>query len=111
MKSDTEEEKTRHLVEVLQVWACQFAGNILKNVDRVIKVNLEPDLQELIEDELQLKRKGKSAEKPSAALMLPSTTAADAAPITDEEMRDFLNIDLHLIDKSWYFNKIFNRKR
>lgn len=30
-------------------------------------------------------------------------------PITDEEVRDFVNIDLHLIDRKAYFDKVFGK--
>jgi hypothetical protein len=41
----------------------------------------------------------------------PSVVNRDAAPISREDIRDFINIDLHLIDSKDYFDKIFRRKR
>jgi hypothetical protein len=112
MSRGAQEEKHRHIVETLQTWACEFAGNVLKNVDRVVDVNLELALQDAGASDFNAQTEAVEAEEelPSARMM-PSVKQINAREISDEEMRDFLGIDLNLIDKKWYFDKTFGRVR
>jgi hypothetical protein len=48
-----------------------------------------------------------STDSYSEMTMLPSARLPDAPQISDEEISDFRNIDLNLIDRKWYFDKIF----
>lgn len=112
MESGTEADKKRHIVETAQTFVCEFAGNVLQNVDRVIDVNMETAM----ETELSpVARRRKEKHEKKAALkdemdenrVEPSIVAADALPITRKEMDDFRRIDLHLIDKEDFFNRHF----
>ena len=108
MNEGTEDEKRRHIVEIVQTFVCEFAGNVLKNVDRVINVNVEVDLKK----SRRLKRtrtKGKTdkAKEISGRCISPSVKRADAPRISVKEMSDFVRIDLNLIDKKCYFDLFF----
>lgn len=108
MATGTEEEKRSHIVETVQFFACEFAGNVLSNVDRVVNVNVEIALQgEGRGKRKRISRKSERRKKVSAPQLLPSVKRADAPEISLEEVRDFVKIDLNLIDKECYFNKFF----
>ncbi len=108
MNEGTDEEKRNHVVETAQFFACDFAGNVLSNVDRVVNVNVEIALQEAKQPKKKrVKKKSERRKKISAPQLLPSVKHADAPMITIEEVRDFVKIDLQLIDKECYFNKFF----
>ena len=106
MEHATRQEQRKHVVEVLQLWACEFAGNVLRNAKRVVDVNLGLDLREEGAPDFQKSGSRPEAMKPGAEPPLPSSAASGHA-ITDEEVRDFKHIDLHLIDRKWYFDKVF----
>jgi hypothetical protein len=109
MSRGDSEQRRRHVVESLQLWACEFAGNVLKNVERVVDVNMELDLK--ADNSLNFIEEMEAGEAALETLkMLPSKKPSDAPAITDEEMRDFICIDLNLIDKTKYFKKIFGNK-
>jgi len=107
----TEQEKKRHIVETAQLFACEFAGNVIENVDRVIDVNMETQMETrpLKTDRRNKKKRSKRAaeEKIEESLLLPSVKLADAPKITRKEMEDFKRIDLELIDKTEFFNRYF----
>lgn len=108
MTEGTDKEKRGHIVETVQVFACEFAGNVLSNVDRVVNVNVEIALQESNRRrEKRINRKSERRKEIPEPQLLPSVKRADAPEISIEEVRDFLKIDLHLIDKKCYFNKFF----
>jgi len=107
MQGATQQQRHQHIVEVLQTWACEFAGNVLRNVNRVVDVNLELDLPgpETMDSVQPIKEE--PGDSFSETAMLPSAQLPDAPQISDEEISDFRNIDLNLIDRKWYFDKIF----
>jgi hypothetical protein len=108
MNEGTEQEKRRHVVETVQLFACEFAGNVLSNVDRVINVNVEIDLQEAGRRKgKRIKRKTKRRKEISGPQLSPSVQHANAPEISFEEVRDFVKIDLNLIDQKWYFERFF----
>jgi len=112
MTEGTEKEKKKHVVEILQVFACEFAGNVLGNVDRIVNVNVEIDLQESgRRKRKRLKKKSARTKEISGSRLIPSVKQAGAPRISVEEVRDFLKIDLHLIDKKHYFDKFFGDNR
>ena len=106
-----ERDKQRHIVETLQTFACEFAGNVLKNVKRVINVNVNVEMgegghSEARHAEIETVR---AKELPSARLQ-PSVCWIDAPDICPGEIRDFVRIDLNLIDNKCYFEKVFGDK-
>lgn len=106
MTEGTEPEKRKHVVEIVQLFACEFAGNVLGNVGRVINVNVEMDFQEGV----RLKRRNSEKKRRKTRVKdgpTPSVRRVNAPRISRDEVRDFLNIDLNLIDKKWYFDKLF----
>ncbi len=86
----TSEEKKQHLLEAIVDMA---AGRI----------------DELLETgELGSKnRPKKQPEEPKADRLEPSVRDREAPHISREDVRDFKNIDLHLIDSKAYFDKVF----
>jgi hypothetical protein len=91
----TAEEKKQHLLEAI--------------VDMVaLKVG------ELVDSEgLGLEQAEKPAKKNRRAgkrKITPSVKKKKAPPISHEDVRDFVDIDLHLIDSKDYFEKIFGKK-
>lgn len=90
------EEKKQHLLEAI--------------VDMVAT-----KVDELVESgELGTEAKeNRGREKPSASRrrkIRPSISDKKAQPISRDDVRDFVNIDLHLIDSKDYFDKVFKRK-
>lgn len=111
MGEGTEREKLRHIVETIQLKACEFAGNVLKNVDRVINVNVEVDLMDAGPRNIMLHREEVEGERElSQPRLRPSVLHPDAHGISVDEVRDFVRIDLHLIDKRCHFDKFFGGK-
>jgi hypothetical protein len=112
MIEGTNDEKRRHIVETVQLFACEFAGNVINNVDRVINVNVEADLPET-DRRGKKRRKKKRAETPelSGQRLYPSRVRLDAPEISRQEVRDFASIDVHLIDRKEYFEKFFGGKK
>lgn len=108
MDGDIDGDKQRHVVETLQLFACKFAGNVLKNVNRVINVNVDVELGEAGAPELvQQETTAEPAKELQEARFHPSVRWADAPDIAPAEIRDFVRIDLNLIDNKWYFEKVF----
>jgi hypothetical protein len=109
MSDGKEEEKQRHIIEIAQLFACEFAGNVLSNVDRVINVNVEAELPQVRrrKKELQLEKKELRREELPGPQLLPSVNQADAPLISFQEARDFVRIDLNLIDRKEYFDRFF----
>ena len=110
MNNGTEHERRQHVIEILQFWACEFAGNVLSNVDKVIDVNVGAGLR--ISDSCDFAPpdgEDEDASKPSLYQLHPTILWEDAPGITRDEVRDFINIDLNLIDSEQYFNKFFGR--
>ena len=110
MEKGTEPERRQHVIEILQLWACEFAGNVLGNVEKVIDINVNAGLR--ISDACEfapLDEEDKNADKPPLYQLHPTILWEDAPEITRDEVRDFINIDLNLIDSEQYFNKFFGR--
>jgi hypothetical protein len=92
----TAEEKKHHLLETI-------VEMVAVKVDELVErggIEAEPKLRG--------RRKASSSRQKR---IFPSVTNRDATPISREEVRDFINIDLHLIDSKDYFDKIFRKKR
>ncbi len=113
MDEGTEKEKRRHIVEIVQSFACNFAGNVLKNVERLINVNMEIDLPETNRRKKK-SRKNKTMKPPKeipGARLSPSVLRANAPEISLQEISDFVKIDLNLIDKKKHFRKFFEEPK
>ena len=108
MDGEIDGEKQRHIVETLQLFACKFAGNVLKNVNRVINVNVDVELGEAGGQELvQQDTVNEMAKELPGVRYHPSVRWLDAPDISSDEIRDFVRIDLNLIDDKSYFEKVF----
>lgn len=111
MEHGTEIERKRHIIESLQLWACNYAGNVLRNVNKVIDVNVNAKLRRSDYRNHNFLEKGREeSNEISGPRHHPSIVWLDAPQITDDEVRDFINIDLKLIDRKCYFNKFFGRR-
>jgi hypothetical protein len=90
------EEKKQHLLETI--------------VDVVAT-----KVDELIENgEIDTGSKQRSRKKMSSLRkkrISPSVSDKNAPPISREDIRDFVNIDLHLIDSKDYFDKVFKKRK
>jgi hypothetical protein len=103
-----EGEKQRHIIETLQVFACEFAGNVLKNVNRVINVNVDVEFGEGGREDVLVQDAELEPETTLPETQIqPSVRWPDAPTIRSGEIRDFVRIDLNLIDNMWYFDKVF----
>jgi phage FluMu protein Com len=92
----TAEEKKHHLLETI-------VEMVAVKVDELIEsgtIEAEPKIRG---------RKRNIGSK--RRRIFPSVTNRNAAPISRDEIRDFINIDLHLIDSKDYFDKIFRKKK
>jgi len=110
METGTDEEKRLHIVETTQTFACEFAGNVIGNVDRVVNVNVEADLPPTRRRKKKGRKAKRGAKKRLAGRRLsPSIKLVDAPEISSQEVRDFKRIDLELIDKKAFFDRFFGR--
>ncbi len=92
----TAEEKKHHLLEAI-------VEMVAVKVDELIEsggIETEPQFRG--------RRKGNSSKRKRIS---PSVTNRNADPISREEIQDFINIDLHLIDSKDYFDKMFKKKK
>lgn len=92
----TAEEKKHHLLETI-------VEMVAVKVDEIIErggIESQPKLR-------GRRKSGSSRQK----RVFPSVSNRDAAPISRDEVRDFINIDLHLIDSKDYFDKMFKKKK
>ena len=108
MNEGAEDEKRRHVVETVQLFALDFAGNVLTAVDRVINVNMEIDMPQARrrKKKTYTRKRDRVTEMPAGGLC-PSVKLKDAPEISFEEVQDFRKIDLNLIDKREFFDKFF----
>jgi hypothetical protein len=111
MTEGTDAEKRKHIVETVQDFASAFAENVFANIDRMINVNVEIEMEETRRRrKRRMKEKSESAKELTGRTPVPSIKQLDAPQITAEEVKDFLKIDLNLIDKKCYFDKFFSGK-
>ena len=89
------EEKKQHLLETI-------VDMVASKVDELI------DSEGLgLEEPQESAKKGKRIGKRKVA---PSVKKKKAPPISRDDVRDFVDIDLHLIDSKAYFEKVFGKK-
>jgi len=91
----TAEEKKQHLLETI-------VDGLAAKVDELI------DSEELGSEQPRrpARKNGRTAKRKIA----PSVKKKKAPPISHKDVRDFVDIDLHLIDSKDYFEKIFGKK-
>lgn len=110
MNEGTDAEKRSHVVETVQNFAGELAKNVFANIDRIVNVNVEIEMEQTGRQKRKrrIKEKSESAKGIVGRRPAPSVKRADAPQITSEEVKDFLKIDLNLIDKKHYFDKFFS---
>lgn len=92
----TSEEKKQHLLETI-------VEMVADKVDSVIEGgNIGPKPG---------KESGKKKKDVQTTSIKPSVRDKKAPPISREDIRDFVNIDLHLIDSKGHFDKVFKKKK
>jgi len=108
MTQGTDAEKRKHIVRTVQEFACEFSENVFANIDRMINVNVEIEMKETRRRRRKkMKEKSESAKEITGHKPAPSVLQVDAPEITTDEVKDFVKIDLNLIDKKHYFDKFF----
>ena len=113
MEKGTDEEKFEHVLGVTQEMADKLSENVLGSFDRIIDVNSTislPEIKDRIEEQPNREVKAEE-EKESQPTLVPSIVSEDASKISAQDIRDFVGIDLNLIDKKSYFEKIFGGNR
>ncbi|UCD57607.1 MAG: hypothetical protein JSV16_00420 [Candidatus Hydrogenedentota bacterium] len=106
MDNGTEREKRRHIIEIIQLNAREVAGNVLKNIDKILDVNVGIDLLEQ-DPATCVERESERMGEVLQSGVRPSIRRVDAPLISVGEVRDFVNIDLNLIDKRRHFDRYF----
>ncbi len=109
METGTDEQKFEHVLGVAQKMADKFSDNVLGYFDRIIDVNSSisiPEIRHRIKEQSDRKAEAEE-ERETQPQLAPSILSADASKISDQDVRDFVGIDLNLIDKKSYFEKIF----
>ena len=101
-------ERRSYIIKALQLWTCRFADNILRNVSKVINVNVDVGLRDTDLHDPSFMQGVEKTSKLSAPEFTPTVLWADAPPITDKEIQDFVSIDLNLIDRKHYFDRFFS---
>ncbi|MBI5118937.1 hypothetical protein HZA56_20915 [Candidatus Poribacteria bacterium] len=97
MTDGTIEEKKQHLLETI-------VDMVAVKVDEVIE-------NDEFKPEPKQKQSGKKGKAGAKKRVSPSVNDRSAPPITRDDIRDFVNIDLHLIDTRSYFEKVFGKKK
>jgi hypothetical protein len=108
MTEGTDAQKRKHIVEMVQDFASEYAENVFAHIDRMINVNVDMEIEEpRRRRRKRMKEKAESAKQITGSTCAPSVVQVDAPQITDSEVKDFVKIDLNLIDKKRYFDKFF----
>jgi len=108
MTEGTDAQKRKHIVNTVQCFAGKFAENVFGHIDRMVNVNVDIEMVES-----RRRRRKRMTEKPqpakeiASARPVPSIKQMDAPEISADEVKDFVKIDLNLIDKKHYFDKFF----
>ena len=92
----TGEEKKQHLLETIVDMVAEKVDGVIEGGDIGPNPAREP---------------GKKKKGVKTASIRPSVRDKNAPPISPEDIHDFVNIDLHLIDSKGHFDKVFKRKR
>lgn len=85
--------------------------HLLETIVDMVAVKID-ELVESDEAGSEPKRgKAKKSTAPRSKKIAPSVSDKKATPISREEVRDFVNIDLNLIDSKAYFDKVFKKRK
>lgn len=110
MTEGTDEEKRNHVLEAVQQFALEFSCDVMDKIGRVVNVNVEIDLPDGGRRKpKRIRKRAVRAKEISGRRIAPSVQQTDAPKISHDDVRDFVKIDLNLIDKKLYFNKFFGR--
>jgi len=88
----TGEEKKQHLLETIVDMVAEKVDGVIEGGD----IGPKP---------------AREKKDVKTALIKPSVRDKSAPAISREDIRDFVNIDLHLIDSKGHFDKVFKKKR
>jgi hypothetical protein len=104
-------QKFQHVLGIVREVASELAQNVLDNIDTVISLNPKADAQNAdVRYEVDVEHMAELEEKDSLPWLLPSIEPEELSEISAEEVYDFINIDLKLIDSQWYFDEVFGGK-
>ena len=108
MDHGTEMDRRSHVIEIFQLWASEYARGVLMDVNRVIDVSADADAWNSDAwDSVPFRKEADVTGGLPAPQAHSSKLRTDAPGITDEDVRDFIDIDLNLIDKKCYFDRFF----
>jgi hypothetical protein len=114
MNDGSEEEKQQHVLEVVQKSAVALALNVLGNLDTIININAKISVPEAgghIETSSGWTAETTESEENSFRQHMLPSTSQEFSDISSEEVRDFVAIDLNLIDDKEYFEKFFGDQK
>lgn len=95
INAGTADEKKQHLLETIVELVADKVDELVESGDMGADSKKQPS------------KKSKALSR----RLKPSVSNKKAPPISREDVRDFINIDLHLIDTRDYFEKVFGRAR
>lgn len=111
MSKGSETQKFQHVLEIVRKVASELANNVLSDIEAVITLVPKADTQNAgMRYEVDVEHVAELDEEDSLPWLLPSIESEDLSEITAEEVCDFVNIDLNLIDSQWYFDEVFGGK-
>lgn len=96
INNGTPEEKKQHLLETIVNMVAEKVEELVENND----LAMESELDTQREDAYMLGQR-----------LTPSIRNKRAPKISREDVNDFVNIDLNLIDSKNYFEKVFRKKK
>lgn len=106
MTHGSTEEKQEHLLEVLGVF-------LQERIERLFSAEAARPARSDAEEENEAETEGRLDEAPARddtrGVALPSTRGPILDPITPEEIRAFVNVDLRMLDNREYFRAIFDK--
>lgn len=93
----TPEEKKQHLLEAIVDMAASRVDELIESGELAAGS--------------RHKKKKKELSEPAAERISPSVRNREAPYISREDVRDFVNIDLHLIDSKVHFDRLFATRK
>ncbi len=108
MESAEDGTKRQHVKEALQQYADALSRDALGNTGKVVNVNTPVDLG-LPEDNGNLGARAKQHNGVRRGQCQPSIRRPEAPEISRQDVRDFVRIDLNLIDDRKHFDECFGQ--
>jgi hypothetical protein len=105
MTEGSDEQRVDHIVDKVETFAAEFAEDAFNKVERLVNVNVDIELDKTGHPKKRRNKKKRTGRREKT--LQPSVKQANAPAISAEEIRDFVKIDLNLIDKKWFFDKHF----